>query len=182
MSKISRVCVFCGASGQGDKKYQEQAYAVGAALAQAGLAVVYGGSDTGLMGAVANGALEAKGKVIGILPEDLKTQQGWHQGLTETHITKNFFERKKLMAKLSQAFIVLPGGIGTADELFEFMTYTQLEYHDHPILIFNQDNFYDKLIEFLRHVADEKFCSHDDVNNLRVASTVEELIAALHND
>lgn len=151
------ICVFCGSNpGRGDG-YMQAAHKLGQLIAERGYGVVYGGARDGLMGAVADGALEAGGKVIGVLPEKLSDLEVAHKGLTELHIVSSMHERKGMMAELSDAFISLPGGIGTIEETFEIWTWTQLGIHRKPLALYNVNGFYDGLQSFLNHMMQERF-------------------------
>lgn len=135
----------------------QAAHKLGQLIAERGYGVVYGGARDGLMGAVADGALEAGGKVIGVLPEKLSDLEVAHKGLTELHIVSSMHERKGMMAELSDAFISLPGGIGTIEETFEIWTWTQLGIHRKPLALYNVNGFYDGLQSFLNHMMQERF-------------------------
>lgn len=152
-----RICVFCGSNtGVGDK-YMTAATELGALIANAGYGVVYGGARNGLMGATADGALAAGGEVIGVLPKQLADLEQAHPSLTELHIVSSMHERKQIMHDLSDAFICLPGGIGTMEETFEVWTWTQLGVHRKPLAIFNVNGFYDALETFLDVMVREGF-------------------------
>lgn len=176
------ICVFCGASQAVDESYFILAASVGRSIAQRGHKLIYGGSDHGMMGALADAALEADGDVIGILPVDLCDYQGKHHNLTELHVVKNFFERKQLMAKQADMYIVLPGGIGTLDELLEFWTHAQLGFTQKPILILNLDGFYDKLLSFVQDLSDKNFCSQTTLALLTVVNSLDELNEMIKHD
>ncbi|MBN8999547.1 MAG: TIGR00730 family Rossman fold protein, partial [Rhizobiales bacterium] len=128
-----RVCVFCGSSAGNRPGYREAALALGRTLAERGAELVYGGSKVGLMGAVADAALAAGGRVIGIIPTSLRDKEIAHEGLTELYVVGSMHERKAMMADMSSGFIALPGGIGTLEELFEIWTWAQLGYHRKPV-------------------------------------------------
>ena len=151
-----RVCVYCGSSSGGDN-YLAAARQLGRTLAEGDVELVYGGANIGLMGAVANGALDAGGRVIGVLPRNLLDWEVAHEGLTETHVVEGMHERKALMAELSDAFIALPGGAGTLDELFEVWTWAQLKLHTKPIGLLDVDGYFEHLIRFTDHMIDEGF-------------------------
>ncbi len=151
------ICVFAGSSSGQRSSYMAAAEKLGHAIARRGMGVVYGGADLGLMGAVANATLAAGQTVIGVLPQALASVEIAHPGLTELHIVESMHERKALMAERSDAFIALPGGIGTLEETFEVWTWSQLGIHAKPIGLLNVDGYYDGLLEFLNHVASEGF-------------------------
>lgn len=151
------ICVFCGSNPGRGSEYMKAAHRLGELIAKRGYGVVYGGARDGLMGAVADGALEAGGKVIGVLPEKLSDLEVAHKGLTELHIVSSMHQRKGMMAELSNAFISLPGGIGTIEETFEIWTWTQLGIHRKPLALYNINGFYDGLQSFLNHMMQERF-------------------------
>ena len=152
-----RLCVFCGSSLGGDQAYKRAAAALGAELAARGIGLVYGGASVGLMGVVADAALEAGGEAIGVLPEALADLEIAHEGLSELRIVASMHERKAQMAALSEGFIALPGGIGTLEETFEVWTWSQLSIHAKPVGLLNVNGFYDRLEAFLDHMTAEAF-------------------------
>jgi uncharacterized protein (TIGR00730 family) len=159
------ICVFTGSSFGRREEYRLAARQLGAELASRGIGLVYGGTSVGLMGAIADAALEAGGSVIGILPETLKSLEMAHHGLTELRVVGSMHERKAQMADLSDAFIAMPGGIGTLEEAFEVWTWTQLGLHSKPIGLLNICGFYDGLGSFLDHLVSEAFVKqvHRDI-------------------
>ncbi|MEO1251460.1 MAG: TIGR00730 family Rossman fold protein [Pseudomonadota bacterium] len=152
-----RICVFCGSSPGRKSDYRATAEDLGRRLADRGIGVVYGGASVGLMGAVADGALAAGGEVIGVLPEALRDLEIAHEGLSELKVVGSMHERKMQMADLSDAFIALPGGVGTLEEAFEILTWSQLAIHSKPIGLLNVGGFYDGLSAFLDHLVEEAF-------------------------
>ncbi len=160
-----KICVFCGSSFGRNGAYKRAAARLGAELANRGIGLVYGGASVGLMGTIADAALAGGGSVIGVLPEALADLEIAHQGLDELHIVSSMHERKAQMADLSDAFIVLPGGIGTMEEAFEVWTWSQLGVHAKPIGLLNTDGFYDRLQGFLDHLVEEAFVKkiHRDI-------------------
>ena len=175
---MKSVCVYCGASFGADPAYAEAARHVGAALAERGLRVVYGGASVGLMGAVADAALEAGGEVVGVIPQVLVDKEVAHPGLTALHTVGNMHERKAKMAELSDAFVALPGGIGTLEELVEVYTWSYLGIHDKPFGLINTNGYYDGFTAFLDHAVDQQFLRPEVRERLTVAPTPEELLAA----
>jgi uncharacterized protein (TIGR00730 family) len=151
------VCVFCGSSSGDEPHYLELARAAGELLARRGLTLVYGGGRVGLMGALADAALAAGGRVIGVIPQMLLDKEVGHTGLTELRVVTTMTERKLLMGELSDAFIALPGGIGTMDELFEVWTWSQLDLHAKPCGLVNHRGYYDALLAFLDHAVEQGF-------------------------
>ena len=149
MMSLRSICVFCGASTGHDPIYREAAENLGRALAERGIRLVYGGGAVGLMGVVADAAMAAGGEVIGIIPQSLKDAEVGHTGLTRLEVVDGMHARKARMAELSDAFIALPGGLGTLEELFEVWTWGQLGYHGKPLGLLDTNQFYSKLSHFL---------------------------------
>ncbi len=176
MGKIKSICVFCGSHKGGDPEYLNAAYETGKYLAEKGVELVYGGGNVGLMGMVAKGALETNGKVTGIITKNLMEMEVGHTGLSNMRVTESMHERKFLMNKLSDAFISLPGGIGTLEETFEMFTWFQLGDIAKPIGILNVSGYYSILIKFLNHVVGEGFLREEHFDSLIVESNVEILI------
>ncbi|MFN8537672.1 MAG: TIGR00730 family Rossman fold protein [Thermomicrobiales bacterium] len=154
---IRRICVYCGSSMGENPVYRETARQIGELLATSGIGLVYGGGNVGLMGVLADAALAAGGEVIGIIPGDLVRREVGHPGLTDLRIVGTMHERKALMADLSDAFLALPGGMGTLDELFEILTWAQLGIHNKPVGLLNTNNYYAPLIALLDHMTTERF-------------------------
>lgn len=179
---MKTVCVYCGSSSGNKPGYLEKAKQLGKALAEQGLSLVYGGSRMGLMGQVAGSALTHGGKVIGVLPESLKTREVAHSGLSELHIVKGMHARKAKMSELSDAFIALPGGFGTMDETMEMITWNQLGFQAKPIGFLNVDGFYDGLFDFLASVEKEGFVKPGLVDALILEAEPQKLVERLCND
>ncbi|MGN8274299.1 TIGR00730 family Rossman fold protein [Pseudomonas sp. SMV71] len=176
---IASVCVFCGASTGANPAYREAAQALGRALAQRKLTLVYGGGAVGLMGIVADAALAAGGEVIGIIPQSLKDKEIGHSGLTRLEVVDGMHARKARMAELSDAFIALPGGLGTLEELFEVWTWGQLGYHAKPLGLLEVNGFYSKLTGFLDHIVEEGFVRAPHRDMLQVSESPQDLLDAL---
>ena len=157
MSALSSVAVYCGSATPADPRYIELARDVGRELAERGITTVYGGGRLGLMGAVASGALEAGGEVIGIIPEALASSEVANHDCTELHTVSGMHERKARFTDLSDGFVTLPGGVGTMDELWEAVSWAQLGYHRNPVGLLNAFGFYDQLIAFNAHMASVGF-------------------------
>jgi uncharacterized protein (TIGR00730 family) len=172
-----RVCVFCGSSPGSQAKYREVAQELGHSLAKQSIGLVYGGADMGLMGMVANAALEAGGEVIGVIPRQLVVRELAHHGLTDLRVVDDMQERKDVMAKLSNAFVCLPGGFGTMDELFEMVTWNQLGTHSKPCVLLDPDGFFDDLLKFLDRARDDGFIKPEDRDDLQVCSSVADLVS-----
>ena len=163
------VCVFCGSGFGADPAYAEAARETGRLLGERGLRLVYGGGRVGLMGAVADATLAAGGKVIGVMPRLLIEREVEHRGLTELHEVDSMHARKALMAARADAFLVLPGGFGTLDELCEILTWAQLGLHDKPIGLVNTGGYYDALLAFFDHAVQQGFVSAGSRARVRVA-------------
>ncbi len=157
MSAIRSVCVYCGSQMGASPAYAGAAAALGAALAREGVTLVYGGASVGLMGVVADAALAAGGSVVGVIPRILMRKELAHGGLADLVVTESMQERKAKMAELSDAFIALPGGIGTLDELFEMWTWAQLGLHAKPCALINTAGYYDPLVAFLYQAVQAGF-------------------------
>lgn len=173
-----KLAIYCGSSEGRDPKYIEQATAVGRALAQRGIGIVYGGGRVGLMGAVADAALAEGGTVIGVIPKALEAREVAHRGLSELHVVADMHERKALMAELSDGFIALPGGIGTLEELFESWTWGLLGFHRKPCALLNADGYYDELRRFIDKMVDEGFLQPHFRDMLVVSAELESLLQA----
>jgi hypothetical protein len=179
MAEIRAVCVYCGSSGAVAAPYREAASELGAALAAAGIEVVFGGGRVGLMGLLADAALAAGGRVTGIIPRHLRDAEVAHAGLSELVLVDSMHERKRLMALRSDAFAVLPGGIGTLDETFEMVSWKQLGLHDKPILLADIDGYWRPLRMLLDHIVGSGFAAPRTRSLLKVVPTVAALMAAL---
>lgn len=155
--KLTRVAVFCGASNGARPDYPAAAWELGTALADRGITVIYGGGRAGLMGAVADAALSRGGQVVGVITRLLYGRELGHEGITDLHVVETMHERKMMMATLADAFITLPGGLGTFDELFEILAWAQLGIHAKPVGLLNVNGYYDGLMTFLDHVEKENF-------------------------
>ncbi|PKL74988.1 MAG: TIGR00730 family Rossman fold protein [Candidatus Melainabacteria bacterium HGW-Melainabacteria-1] len=177
-SKRLSICVFCGAASGHDSRYAELAVATGAAIAFAGWSLVYGGGNTGLMGEIAQSALREGGEVIGIMPSLLVERERALHSISRLEVVPDMASRKQRMIELSDAFVVLPGGLGTLDELFEALTWYQLGLQGKFCWILNQDGFYDPLIAQLEAMRAAGFI-HGDVLPLRVVGTPAELISSI---
>ena len=179
MRPLSSVCVYCGAGFGGEPAYAESARTLGRALAKADLRLVYGGGSVGLMGTLARAALESGGVVTGIIPSFLQGRERPMDGLTELIVTDDMHERKMIMFEQADAFVALPGGVGTLEELVEQMTWAQLGRHQKPILLANVLGFWDGLIALLEHMRAERFIRPGmDVPYL-IAESVEEIVPKL---
>lgn len=173
---MKAICVFCGSNVGRDPAYQQAAVAVGTALAKAGLALVYGGGKVGLMGAVADAALAAGGKVAGVMPRALVEREIAHAGLSELHVVESMHQRKTMMADLADAFIALPGGAGTLEEFFEQWTWALLGIHRKPCGLLNVKGYYSPLITMLQNIVAEDFVAERYVEMLVIESAIEPML------
>ena len=176
---MQSICVFCGSSPGRHPGYLKLASELGELLARRKLTVVYGGGRVGLMGAVADAALGAGGRVIGVIPQLLLDREVGHAGLSELRIVSTMAQRKLLMGDLADAFISLPGGIGTMDELFEAWTWTQLGLHEKPSGLLNHEGYYDPLIEFIDRAVQEGFLQPQSRAQLLVDTDMARLVQRL---
>jgi uncharacterized protein (TIGR00730 family) len=170
-----RLCIFCGSASGNSPKYIEQAENVGRILVSRGIGLVYGGATVGVMGAVANSVLAGGGEVLGVIPKNLVEYEVAHYKVTKLHIVGSMHERKKMMYDLSDAFLILPGGMGTLDEMFEILTWSQLKLHNKPIYLLNEFGFYDSLLSYVRHSHDEGFIKSPHLDLIRVLKSSAEL-------
>jgi uncharacterized protein (TIGR00730 family) len=178
---MKTITVFCGSSAGSDGTLMEQAILLGQTLAKQKIQLVYGGSNVGLMTAVADGALSGGGKVIGVLPDFLRAKEVAHLGLTELIVVESMHERKMKMNELCDGVIALPGGFGTLEELFEMLTWAQLGLHKKPIGILNTNGFYDALITLLNNMVDNGFLKSINKEMLLVSSDIENLLYQMKN-
>ena len=176
---IRSVCVFCGSRPGGDPAFADAAARLGRALAARGMTLVYGGARVGVMGVLADAALAGGGRVVGVIPKGLVSKEIAHAGLSELFLTDTMHERKDRMIALSDAFVALPGGFGTYDELFEVVTLAQIGFHDKPIGILDTKRFYEPLVALLRHTIAHGFAAPEHERLLVVDEDVELLLDAL---
>jgi uncharacterized protein (TIGR00730 family) len=173
------VCVFCGSRHGTRPAYSAAARALGRAIGSRGWQLVYGGGQVGLMGEVADAALAAGGRVVGVIPDSLKKLEVGHRGLHELHVVPTMHVRKQMMAERADVFIALPGGIGTLEELYEVWTWRQLGYHDQPIGLVNTEGYYDALLRFMAHTVAEGFLAPAQHAVLRIETDPERLLLQL---
>lgn len=173
---MKRIAVYCGSATPDDSVYIDAARQVGADLARRGIGVVYGGGRLGLMGAVADAALAAGGEVIGVIPEALVGSEVAHRGCTELHVVPGMHERKRMFTDLSDGFLTLPGGVGTMDELWEAISWSQLGYHQKPVGVLNVAGFYDHLVAFNRHMIATGFIRPAHIGIMLVESALAPLL------
>ncbi|GGA67109.1 cytokinin riboside 5'-monophosphate phosphoribohydrolase [Edaphobacter acidisoli] len=176
---VENVAVFCASANGVDPVYRQSAEILGRLLARHGIGVVYGGARVGLMCAVAEASLAAGGRVVGVIPDVLVDLEVAHHGITELHITDTMHTRKALIGQRADAFIALPGGFGTFEELFEVLAWHSLRLHQKPIVLVNINGFYDKLLDFLDHCIAEGLLKPKNREALLVANTVEDALRLL---
>jgi uncharacterized protein (TIGR00730 family) len=176
---IRSLCVFCGSSSRVDEVYREAASRLGAAVAKQGMTLVYGGGKIGLMGILAQAALGAGGRVIGVIPGFLRDLEVAHDGLTELRIVDSMHDRKRVMFELADAFVVLPGGFGTLDETIEIVTWRQLGLHDKRVVLVDVNGFWQPLRSLIATLVAAGFAHPEHANLFTLASSVEDVFAAL---
>ncbi|HYO77800.1 MAG TPA: TIGR00730 family Rossman fold protein [Thermoanaerobaculia bacterium] len=174
---IRRICVFCGSNSGSDPAYVEAAQAVGRLFAREGIALVYGGGSVGLMGELADSVLASGGEAIGVIPHALWAREVGHRGLTDLRIVDTMHERKAMMADLADAFIALPGGLGTLEEIFEVWTWAQLGLHQKPVGFLDVNGFYAPLMQFLDRAMRERFVKEQHRAIAVIDSNPEALLA-----
>ena len=176
---IKSVCVYCGSSSKADEVFKKAAADLGKLLADNNIRLVYGGGHVGLMGIAADAAMNGGGEVVGIIPKHIADKEIAHDSLTELHVVDTMHERKQMMVDAADAFLILPGGLGTMDEFFEIFTWWQLGLHDKPIIIVNIDGYWSPLLSLIDHIVGHKFARADDRQYLGVVDRVEEVMTAL---
>ncbi|SAK54885.1 LOG family protein [Caballeronia catudaia] len=176
---MKAVCVYCGSATGARPVYAEAAKAFGRALVENNLALVYGGGRVGLMGLIADEVLAAGGRAVGVIPELLVAKEVGHTDLTELHVVPDMHERKKMMADLSDAFVAMPGGVGTFEEFFEVYTWAQLGYHQKPVGLLDVNGYFDPLMAMLRHTVEEGFMRAPLLDMIQVAAEPDAMIARL---
>jgi uncharacterized protein (TIGR00730 family) len=182
MSSIRSICVYCGSSPGNDPRYLEAAKVLGTAIAEDGIRLVYGGGTRGIMGAVAEAALKAGGKVLGVIPRFLMNKEAAEDelgGLTELIVTEDMHQRKHALFEQSDAFVALPGGIGTLEEIIEVMTWAQLGRHTKPIVMANINHFWDPLTGLLNHMREAGFIHTSNLVKPLVINTAEAIVPAI---
>ncbi len=178
-AKRSNICVFCGSSAGNDPAFAKIARELGGLIADRNMTLVYGGGNVGLMGAVADAALDKNAKVVGIIPHSLEQKEVAHRTLTELHIVRTMHDRKRMMAERSDAFIALPGGFGTLEEIFEVITWAQLGIHQNPCAFLNVAGFYDGLIQYLDHAVRSELLKPEYRQMLLIETDAGRLLDAI---
>jgi hypothetical protein len=179
MAVLNSLCVYCGASDRGDPRHVDAATALGRLAARRGVGIVFGGGHVGLMGAVADGALAAGGRVVGVIPRHLQVREVGHRGVTEMIVVESMHARKQRMFELSDAFCILPGGLGTLDEAFEIITWKQLDLHDKPIVLVNVGDYWGPLLRLLEHQIGAGYLNPQHARLWSVVQRVEDVFDAV---
>lgn len=178
-NEMKSICVFCGAQNAVPQTHLDMAKQLGRDMAKAGKQLVYGGGDCGLMGAVANGVLEEGGKAIGVFPRSLGRIEVEHKGLTTMHMVDSMHERKQIMYDNAETFVILPGGFGTMDEMFEVITWRQIKIHEKSVIIFNHEGYWNDLIKLMDGIISSGFAKPINRTFYTVVNTKEELYELL---
>ena len=178
-SRLDSVCVYCGSSFGNKSIYTDAARSLAQEMVEQNIALVYGGGNVGLMGVIANEILRLGGEATGVIPQALMDKEVGHSKLTRLHVVKDMHERKALMAELSDGFIAMPGGIGTLEELFEILTWSQLGFHEKPIGVLNVDGFYDGLIDFLQNQVVQGFVKANQADLMMHETNAADLLRRL---
>jgi uncharacterized protein (TIGR00730 family) len=180
MIKITSLCVYCASRMPTDPDHKEAARALGQQLGQNNIKLVYGGGHVGLMGIIADATLDSEGQVIGIIPAHLHDIEVSHEKLTELHIVDSMHARKEKMFQVSDAFAILPGGLGTLDETFEMITWRQLNLHDKPIILVNYKKYWDPLLHLIKHMVEAGFVQPEVWTYFQVVEKLEDILPALN--
>ena len=173
---IHSICVYCGASNRIGQSYKDAINDLGQRLAELDKTVVYGGGSVGTMGMLAESAINSGGKVIGIIPEHIISREGMEHDITELHVVDSMHSRKMMMVEKSDAFVAMPGGMGTLDETFEILTWKYLRLHDKPVILGNINGYWDRLLTQIDHMIDAGYTPADHKNLFDVAENVDEII------
>jgi len=179
MAKIKSLCVYCGSSDRGRPAHHDAARKLGRIMAKAGVRLVYGGGRIGMMGRIADAVMESGGEVIGIIPHFLEQVEVGHSQVTQLIVTENMHDRKQKMAEMSDAFLIMPGGLGTLEETFEILTWKQLGLHQKPIVIADIDGYWRLLTDLIDHMIDESYARPENRELFRVIDNIEELLPTL---
>jgi uncharacterized protein (TIGR00730 family) len=176
---VQRVCVFCASNVGNEPRFAEAARELGTTLAERSLTLVYGGGNVGLMGVLADAALAAGGRVVGVIPEALQRKEIAHEGLTELYVTGSMHERKAMMAELADGFVALPGGLGTWEEVLEILTWAQLGEHHKPVVLFDVNGFYEPLFELVEQAVKVGLMRAEHAALANRATSSDEALAVL---
>ena len=179
MTDVRAICVYCGSSNRVDESHKDSARRIGREIGERGLQLVYGGGRVGLMGIAADATLAAGGEVIGIIPGHIQELEVEHTGLTELHVVDSMHTRKRMMFDRSDAFVILPGGLGTLDETFEIITWKQLGLHDKPVIVVDAGGYWRPMLDMLEHMIGAGFARPEHLRLFRVVDAVESVFEAL---
>lgn len=179
MVNIRSLCVYCGSSDRGSPAHHEAAERLGEAMARAGIRLVYGGGRIGMMGRIADAVLQAGGEVVGIIPKFLEQVEVGHSGVTQLIVTENMHDRKQTMAELSDAFLIMPGGLGTLDETFEILTWKQLGLHEKPVIVADIGGYWRHLVDLIDHMIAENYAKPENRALFQVIGSIDDLLPAL---
>lgn len=179
MANIRSLCVYCGSSDHGRPAHHDAARRLGEIMAKNGIRLIYGGGRIGMMGRIADTVMAAGGEVIGIIPQFLEQVEVGHSGVSQLIVTDNMHERKHKMAELSDAFLIMPGGLGTLDETFEILTWKQLGLHEKPVIIADIEGYWRHLTALIDHMIDESYARPEHRELFKVIDSVDELLPAL---
>lgn len=177
--EIHALCVFCSSSNLVPEDFRDDAIALADRMAERDITLIYGGGSVGLMGVLADRILDRGGKVIGVIPEFLRTEELAHEGLTEMIVTRSMHERKIEMSRRADAFAVLPGGFGTLDEFFEILTWKQLGLHERPIVVANTGSWFDPILSYFRQAENQRLISRENLALLEVVESGKQIVDAL---
>ena len=178
---MRKICVFLGAATGNAPAFKNDAYQLGQIIAARGFGLVYGGGQRGLMGAVADGVIASRGSVTGIIPKFLENIEKRHPGVSDLHVIDTMHERKAMMYDLADAFIIMPGGLGTLDETMEIITWRQLGLHRKPIIIANLNGYWDPMLTMFQNIIDQGFMHHSHIGHYETASSLDEVADMLDN-
>lgn len=173
------ICVYCGSRFGNRPEYESAARELGSLVGRNGWQLVYGGGNVGLMGVVADAAIESGARVVGVIPDSLMKREVGHRGLAELHVVQTMHQRKQMMAERADVFVALPGGIGTFEELFEVWTWRQLGYHDKPIGLLNVAGYYDRFLGFMSQTTEDGFLSEQQLKMVQVDTDPARLLQRL---
>lgn len=173
------ICVYCGSRFGNHPEYESAARELGSLVGRNGWQLVYGGGNVGLMGVVADAAIESGARVVGVIPDSLMKREVGHRGLAELHVVQTMHQRKQMMAERADVFVALPGGIGTFEELFEVWTWRQLGYHDKPIGLLNVAGYYDRFLDFMSQTTEDGFLSEQQLKMVQVDTDPTRLLQHL---
>ena len=181
MSTPKSICVYCGAAKGDDPAHRAAAERLGKLMAESGIRLVFGGGRIGMMGIIADAVMSNGGEVIGVIPEHLHDIEVGHDGLTELHVVDSMHTRKNKMFELSDAFVVMPGGLGTMDETFEIITWRQLGLHDKPVILVNNNKYWEPFRALVQHIIDNGYARENCIDLFTIVDGIDDVIPAIEN-